>query len=77
MIERFDTDGTITLADGVTRNFFTRPAGDGAGIFEVKVADDGSWEGTSLDGAILSANQTGMYVEGSVITGGWRLTPTG
>jgi len=27
-IEPFDTDGTVTLADGVTRNFFTRPAGD-------------------------------------------------
>lgn len=31
-IEPFDTDGTITLADGVEHNFLTRPAGDGAGV---------------------------------------------
>jgi len=67
-IEPFDTDGTITFGDGVTRNFFTRPAGDGAGIFEVKVAPDGSWEGTSLDGSQVSATQTGDYVEGAVIS---------
>jgi hypothetical protein len=67
-IEPLETDGTITLADGTPRNFFTRPAGDGAGVFEITVAPDGSWEGTSLDGATLTAEQTGPYVEGSVVT---------
>ncbi|MFN2506392.1 MAG: hypothetical protein ABR540_19625, partial [Acidimicrobiales bacterium] len=67
-IEEFETDGTVTLADGQTRNFFTRPAGDGAGIFEVTVAGDGSWKGQSLDGSTFDARKTGAYVEGSVVS---------
>lgn len=67
-IEEFETDGTIELADGQTRNFFTRPAGDGAGIFEVTVAGDGSWKGRSLDGSTFDARQTGAYVEGAVVS---------
>jgi hypothetical protein len=67
-IEEFETDGTVTLADGQKRNFFTRPAGDGAGIFEVTVARAGSWRGRSLDGSTLDARQTGAYVEGSVVS---------
>src|SRR5918997_7174321 len=67
-IEEFETDGTVTLADGQKRNFFTRPAGDGAGIFEVTVAGDGAWKGTSLDGSTLSARQTGEFVEGDVVS---------
>jgi hypothetical protein len=67
-IEDFETDGTVTLADGQERNFFTRPAGDGAGIFEVTVAGDGSWKGRSLDGSTFDARQTGAYVEGSVVS---------
>ncbi|MGI9022043.1 MAG: hypothetical protein ACR2HV_02185 [Acidimicrobiales bacterium] len=67
-IEPFDADGTVTLADGAQRNFFTRPAGDGAGIFEVTVAGDGSWKGMSLDGSTLDARQTEEYVEGNVVS---------
>lgn len=67
-IEEFETDGTVTLADGVTRNFFTRPAGDGAGIFEITVAAGGSWTGKSLDGSTFTARQTGNIVEGSVVS---------
>ena len=67
-IEPFDADGTVTLADGVTRNFFTRPAGDGAGIFEVTVAPGGAWSGKSLDGSTITAKQDGSLVEGSVVS---------
>jgi hypothetical protein len=67
-IERFETDGTITLADGQKRNFFTRPAGDGAGIFEVTISGDGTWKGRSLDGSTFDARQTGAYVEGTVVS---------
>ena len=67
-IEEFETDGTVTLADGEKRNFFTRPAGDGAGIFEITVAGDGSWKGRSLDGSTFDARQTGAYVEGTVVS---------
>ena len=67
-IEEFETDGTVTLGDGQKRNFFTRPAGDGAGIFEVSVSGDGSWKGRSLDGSTFDARQTGAYVEGSVVS---------
>ncbi len=67
-IEAFVTDGTITLADGVVRNFFTRPAGDGAGTFEVTVGADGAWTGTSVNGSTLTARQTGNIVEGAVVS---------
>lgn len=67
-IEPFETDGTVTLADGVNRNFFTRPAGDGAGIFEITVGADGAWNGKSLDGSTFTARQSGAFVEGSVVS---------
>lgn len=67
-IEPFETDGKVTLADGQARNFFTRPAGDGAGIFEITVASGGAWSGRSLDGSTLTARQTGALVEGSVVS---------
>jgi hypothetical protein len=72
VIEATETDGTITLADGETRNFFTRPAGDGAGIFEITVGQDGAWDGTSLDGSKLNAHQTGPFVEGEVLSNSGR-----
>ena len=69
-IEEFEADGTITLADGTTHNFFTRPAGDGAGIFAVTIGQDGAWSGESLDEkSTLTAKQTGAYVEGEVVSG--------
>ena len=67
-IEDFETDGTISLADGRTRNFFTRPAGDGAGVFDITIAADGAWTGTSPDGSRLTARQTGSFVEGQVVS---------
>jgi hypothetical protein len=69
-LEEFETDGTITLADGQTRTYFTRPAGDGAGVFEVTIAQDGAWTGTSLDGeSKLTARQEGLIVDGQVVSG--------
>ena len=67
-IEQFETDGTVTLADGEKRNFFTRPAGDGAGVFEITIGPDGAWNGTSLDGSKLNARQSGPFVEGDVVS---------
>ena len=67
-IEEFQTDGTVTLADGEKRNFFTRPAGDGAGVFEITIGEDGAWKGASLDGSKLNARRTGMFVEGDVVS---------
>ncbi|HEX7275896.1 MAG TPA: hypothetical protein VF244_00840 [Acidimicrobiales bacterium] len=67
-IEDFETDGQITLAGGVVHNFFTRPAGDGAGTFEVTIGADGGWTGTSVNGSTLTARQTGNYVEGAVVS---------
>lgn len=67
-IAEFETDGMIKLADGVERRFFTRPAGDGAGVFEVTVGDEGAWAGTSLDGSTLTARQEGAYVQGQVVS---------
>lgn len=67
-IEDFEADGTVTLADGETRNFFTRPAGDGAGVFEITIGPDGAWRGTSLDGSELNARQTESFVEGDVVS---------
>jgi hypothetical protein len=65
-IQRLETDGMVTFADGTRRVFFTRPAGHGAGIFEVTVDGAGMWTGRSLDGSTLEADQTGPTVDGFV-----------
>ena len=66
VVDLFETDGTVTLADGQKRVFFTRPAGHAAGVFEVMVDAGGQWNGTSLDGSTLQATQRGANVDGSV-----------
>lgn len=65
-IMRTETDGNVTFADGTKRVFFTRPAGHGAGIFDITVDGAGMWTGKSLDGSTLEANQSGPTVEGFV-----------
>ena len=65
-VDLFETDGTVTLADGQKRVFFTRPAGHAAGVFEVTVDASGQWNGKSLDGSTLQATQRGAIVDGSV-----------
>jgi hypothetical protein len=65
-VDLFETDGTVTLADGEKRVFFTRPAGHAAGVFEVTVDASGAWNGRSLDGSTLQATQRGATVDGSV-----------
>lgn len=65
-IERTETDGTVTFADGTRRVYFTRPAGHAAGIFEITVDGAGAWTGRSLDGSTLEADQTGATVDGFV-----------
>ena len=65
-IMRTETDGTVTFADGTKRVFFTRPAGHGAGIFDITVDGAGMWTGRSLDGSTLEADQNGPAVEGFV-----------
>jgi hypothetical protein len=65
-LDPFHTHGTLTLADGVSRVFATRPAGDGAGVFEVTVGPDGAWAGRSLDGSTMEADQTDATVDGFV-----------
>jgi hypothetical protein len=65
-IMRTETDGTVTFADGTKRVFFTRPAGHGAGIFDITFDGTGIWTGRSLDGSTLEADQQGPTVEGFV-----------
>jgi hypothetical protein len=65
-VDLFETDGTVTLADGQKRVFFTRPAGHAAGVFEVTVDASGQWSGKSLDGSTLQATQREATVDGSV-----------
>jgi hypothetical protein len=65
-IMRTETDGRVTFADGTRRVFFTRPAGHGAGIFDITVDGAGMWTGRSLDGSTLEADQTGPTVAGFV-----------
>jgi hypothetical protein len=67
-VEPFQTDGKVKLADGKLRNFFTRPAGDGAGIFEIAIGTDGAWKGRSLDGSTFTARKDGSYVQGEVVS---------
>ena len=65
-IDLFETDGTLTFADGTKRVFFTRPAGHAAGVFDVSVDGSGHWNGKSLDGSTLEASQRGATVDGFV-----------
>jgi hypothetical protein len=65
-IMRTETDGSVTFADGTKRVFFTRPAGHGAGIFDITIDGAGMWTGRSLDGSTLDADQAGPTVEGFV-----------
>ena len=65
-IQPLETDGTVTFADGTRRVFFTRPAGHGAGIFDITVDAAGMWAGKSLDGSTLEADQNGATVDGFV-----------
>ena len=65
-IMRTETNGTVTFADGTRRVFFTRPAGHGAGIFDITVDGAGMWTGRSLDGSTLEADQNDAVVDGFV-----------
>ena len=65
-LDPFHVHGTFTFPDGAKRVFATRPAGDGAGVFEVTVGADGHWKGQSLDGSTMEATQTGATVDGFV-----------
>ena len=64
--DMLEAEGTVTLADGTNRVFFTRPAGHAAGIFEITIDGAGKWTGRSLDGSTLEAQQRGTTVEGFV-----------
>ena len=63
-----ETEGTIAFGDKEKQLFFTRPAGHGAGIWNVKVDKRGKWSGRSLDGSKLTARQTGDRVNGTIRT---------
>ena len=65
-IDASHTHGRVTFADGVSRIYATRPAGHGAGVFEVTVDAKGSWQGKSLDGSTLEADQKEAAVDGFV-----------
>lgn len=65
-LDEFHVHGKLTLADGQARVFATRPAGDGAGVFEVTVGADNHWDGKSLDGSTLEADQSGPTIDGLV-----------
>ena len=60
--------GSVTLADGRTRDFHTIPATSGAGIYDVTVTADGHFTGTSTTGNRLDARQQGDYVQGTITT---------
>jgi hypothetical protein len=67
--DMLETEGTVTFADGMSRVFFTRPAGHAAGIFEITIDSAGKWAGRSLDGSTLEGQQRGTTVEGFVRAG--------
>jgi hypothetical protein len=64
--------GTVTLPDGTPRPFFAVPAGDGAGIYEVRVDANGVYRGTAEDGSRFELNQSGENVTGTITTAGGR-----
>jgi hypothetical protein len=58
--------GTVTLASGKQLPVFAGPAGDGAGIYDVEVTNDGRYVGTGEDGAKLEARKDGDRVIGTI-----------
>ena len=58
--------GTITLPGAPARRFFAAPAGDGAGIYDVKVLDDRTHMGTSAEGGKLELKYDDGMVMGTV-----------
>lgn len=58
--------GTLTLADGKARAFYTIPATHGAGIYDVTVSADGRYSGTATDGSRLEGRKDGNFVQGTI-----------
>ena len=57
---------TVTLPNDQPRRVFAVPAGDGAGIYEVKVDASGLYTGTSESGGRLELHQDGHSVHGTI-----------
>ncbi len=68
-------EGTITLPDGVQRNYFVDVGAHGGGLYEVTVDAGGRWSGHSLSGWQLEARQEGVYVRGTLTGPGGESVP--
>jgi hypothetical protein len=58
--------GTITLPGGTTRSVAALLAGEGAGLYDIRVSRDGRYSGRSIDGKRLSARRDGRFVTGTI-----------
>ncbi len=67
--------GEIVLEGAPPRRFFAVPAGDGAGIYEVRVTPEKQYDGTSEQGGTLSLTQRGDSVSGTITTPGGKEVP--
>lgn len=60
--------GTVRLPDGTTRNIALTRTRLGAGRYRLSIDASGRWTGTGPDGNVLTAQQTGSLVTGSITT---------
>ncbi len=58
--------GMLTLPNQPARRYFAGPAGEGAGIYDVTVADDRTHTGTSIEGGKLRLTYQDGMVMGQV-----------
>ena len=70
------TSGTITLPDGQAVSFRTSPASGIAGLYDVSFASDGTFSGTSADGARLLEARLGEEVNPGIRRIGGTITPS-
>jgi len=60
--------GTVTFDGGPALPFFAGPAGEGAGVYDVTVDNEGRVRGTSEEGGILDLRIDGTSVTGTLTT---------
>ncbi len=64
--------GTVTLPGNRTHRFYAVPAGDGAGIYEVRVTPEKVYHGTAEGGGRFEIRQNGDVVQGTIFTADGR-----
>lgn len=67
-VESDFVSGTMVLSGGQIRKLFAAPAGEGAGIYDLTIDENGRMRGTSEEGGTLDVRPDGLFIVGRVTT---------